>query len=192
MSTIAEIEVVFLSEPVIGRRAEFLRDGQRASSSPVRNVWPDHGTQGRYHIETSSGSRYAGSIYRENQTRYLPSQTMYGSPPPPQIPSVANIIPDIQGLNWGAFLLAPFWSVAHNVWIGLLCLIPGLGWIVSIILLIKGNDLAWQNRRFRDANHFYDVQRAWMIWGIVLAILNVLVAIAVWVFFLPFLFLTSL
>jgi len=73
---------------------------------------------------------------------------------------------EIKGWNWGAFLLTPFWAIAHSVWIGLLCFVPYVGWVMSIVLGLKGNEWAWQNRRFTSVQEFRDVQRTWMVWGI--------------------------
>jgi hypothetical protein len=93
--------------------------------------------------------------------------------------------PQILGWNWGAFLLTPFWSIAHSVWIGLLCFVPYVGWVMSIVLGVKGSEWAWQNRRFSSIEEFRDVQRAWMVWGIginvgvsALAVLAIIVAVA--------------
>jgi hypothetical protein len=83
--------------------------------------------------------------------------------------------PEILGWNWGAFLLTPFWAIAHQVWIGLLCFVPYVGWIMSIVLGIKGSEWAWQNRRFSSAQEFRDVQRAWMLWGVGITLLGVVV-----------------
>lgn len=83
---------------------------------------------------------------------------------------VADVPPEVIGkLNVGAFLLPISWSIAHNVWIGLLVLIPCLGWmIMPIVLLFKGSELAWKNRRFESVEHFNAVQHQWTIWGIVI------------------------
>jgi hypothetical protein len=74
--------------------------------------------------------------------------------------------PEIVGWNWGAFLLTPFWAIGHQVWIGLLCFVPYVGWVMSIVLGLKGSEWAWQNRRFDSVEQFRDVQRTWMWWGI--------------------------
>lgn len=93
--------------------------------------------------------------------RYIPPQApypqSYASPVPPEIAGK---------LNWGAFLLTFFWAIAHNVWIGLLVLVPYVGWVMPFVLLFKGNEWAWQNRRFESVQHFNEVQNAWMKWGV--------------------------
>ena len=72
--------------------------------------------------------------------------------------------------NWGAFLLNWIWAVTHNVWIGLLALIPYVGVIMAIILGIKGNEFAWQHRKFESIDEFKAVQKAWTRWAILLLV----------------------
>ncbi|HET6387222.1 MAG TPA: hypothetical protein VFJ58_27855 [Armatimonadota bacterium] len=65
------------------------------------------------------------------------------------------------GWNWGAFMLPVVWSIAHETWFGLLALVPGLNIVVPFVLASRGNELAWQNRRFHSIAHFQEVQRVW-------------------------------
>ena len=93
----------------------------------------------------------------------------------------ANGVPvEIAGkLNWGAFLLGPIWSIAHSTWIGLLCFVPYIGFVMSIVLLIKGNEWGWKNRQFGSVQEFNDVQRAWTKWGVVILILGIVLGMVV-------------
>jgi len=76
----------------------------------------------------------------------------------------SNIVPaEIQGLCWGGFLLNIFWGIGNQVWIALLTLIPGVGWVVPFILLFKGNEWAWQARTWDSVEHFKKTQRNWTI-----------------------------
>jgi hypothetical protein len=76
--------------------------------------------------------------------------------------------------NWGAFLLTFLWMLNHGmVGLGILVLlcdiIPFLGLIgfgISIYAGVKGHELAWKKRRFNDLDHYFQVQRKWMYWGI--------------------------
>jgi len=77
--------------------------------------------------------------------------------------------------NW---LWAPF----NKTWIGLLALIPYVGFIVAIILGIKGREWAWQNKRWDSVEHFQRVQRKWSLWSLVFVgifLLGILAAIAI-------------
>lgn len=76
--------------------------------------------------------------------------------------------PGITGWSWGAFLLNWIWAIGNKTWIGLLCLIPYVGFIFSIYLGIKGRELAWRNKRWESIEHFNRVQKKWTAWGVFL------------------------
>ena len=62
--------------------------------------------------------------------------------------SGAAIPPEIEGWNWGAFLFSWIWSLGNSVWIGLLALIPYVGFIMHFVLGVKGNKWAWENKKW--------------------------------------------
>jgi hypothetical protein len=72
-------------------------------------------------------------------------------------------LPDeLTGWNWGAFALTWIWGLAHRTYIALLVFVPVFGWlIVPIVLGVKGNAWAWENREWRSAEHFRRTQRIW-------------------------------
>ncbi|THB77451.1 MAG: hypothetical protein D3926_15325 [Desulfobacteraceae bacterium] len=72
----------------------------------------------------------------------------------------------IEGLNWGAFLIAPFWGVGNRVPKAFLVFIPIFGVFYSFVLLFKGNEWAWESRSWRDVDHFKKAQRYWAIGGL--------------------------
>lgn len=74
--------------------------------------------------------------------------------------------PEARKWNWGAFLLGPIWGIGNKVWIALLALIPFIGWIMNIILGIKGSEWAWEAKEWRDLEHFRRTQRKWGFWGL--------------------------
>ena len=68
--------------------------------------------------------------------------------------------------NWGGFLLTWIWGIGNNVWLSLLFLIPFLGWsVIPFVLAFKGNEWAWQNKRWESIEHFKRVQHIWAMWG---------------------------
>jgi len=77
---------------------------------------------------------------------------------------------ELKGWNWGAFLLSWIWSIGHNVWIGLIALVAPAWLVMAIILGIKGNDRAWQNRQFKSVEEYKEIQKAWTKWGIITVI----------------------
>jgi hypothetical protein len=50
---------------------------------------------------------------------------------------------DLNYWNWGAFLLTPFWSLSHQIWIGLFCWLPHFFIHLSIGILISGKYDSW-------------------------------------------------
>jgi hypothetical protein len=84
-----------------------------------------------------------------------------------QGPSV-TVPPEIQEWNWGAFFLTWIWGVGNKVWISLLALVPlpFAGLAISILLGIKGNEWAWQSKKWESIERFRRTQRIWMYWGI--------------------------
>lgn len=83
------------------------------------------------------------------------------------INNITEQIPDeIKGWNWGAFLLPWLWLWTNQVWAGLFCFVPQVGWITTIALGAKGNEWAWKSRRWRSIQHFKEHQRGWAIAGL--------------------------
>ena len=69
-----------------------------------------------------------------------------------------------KGFNWGGFFFPFWWSIAHRAWLWSVIAFF-FGGIASIVLLIKGNEIAFENRLFRNMKEFRAVQKAWTIWG---------------------------
>jgi len=89
------------------------------------------------------------------------------------------IPPEIKKWNWGAFFLCWIWGLGNNVFIALLALIPGLNLIMSIILGIKGNEWAWQNKYWDSIDDFKRIQRRWAWWGLGIFLFLVLLSFLV-------------
>ena len=88
------------------------------------------------------------------------------------------VLPDeLKGFNWGAFLLNWIWAIGHSTWIGLLCLVPYVGIIMQFVLGFKGNEMAWQNRKWDSVEHFRATQKVWAKWGIGLVILGLVIGV---------------
>lgn len=94
-----------------------------------------------------------------------------------------DLPPGVKAWSWGAFLLNWIWALGNKTWIGLLCLVPYIGFVFAIYLGVKGRELAWRNKRWNDLEHFNRVQKRWSIWGLVLVLgfagLGILAAIAI-------------
>lgn len=80
----------------------------------------------------------------------------------------AAVPAEIDRWNWGAFLLNWIWGIGNNTFVALLTLVPVVGWVMPIVLGVKGSAWAWRNGRWDSLAHFKRVQRLWAIWGVVL------------------------
>jgi len=80
----------------------------------------------------------------------------------------AVVPPELAGWNWGAFLLTWIWGIGNGVWLALLALvpIPLVGLAVAILLGVKGNEWAWQSKKWESIERFRRTQRIWLYWGI--------------------------
>ncbi len=79
------------------------------------------------------------------------------------------VVPEeVKGWSWGAFLLNWIWAIGNRTWIGLLALIPYVGFLMTIYLGIKGREMAWRNNRWDSIEHFNRVQRSWSKWGAII------------------------
>ncbi len=101
--------------------------------------------------------------------------------------SLAQIPKEIKGWNWGAFVLGWLWGSynltelkekltgkargfaslrSKRLWLSLLTIIPYAGLIMCIVLGVKGNKWAWQNKKWDSIEHFKRTQRKWAWWGL--------------------------
>ena len=93
--------------------------------------------------------------------------------------SLAVIPPEIGGWNWGAFFFGWLWGIGNNVWIALLEFIPYVGIVMCFVLGAKGNEWAWQKKRWVSIEHFQRTQRTWAYWALGLFLFGVLMFLIV-------------
>jgi hypothetical protein len=74
---------------------------------------------------------------------------------------------EIQGWNWGAFLLTWIWGIGNNTYRAFWIFFPIVNFFMAIALGLKGNEWAWRNRRWESIEHFKRVQRQWTKAGII-------------------------
>jgi len=145
------------------------------SFQPSPGICPSCGRQ------ISAGQRFCSGCGREIQQGTVsrtPSGISQSSNTSGQ-GATAEIPPEIRRWNWGAFWLSFIWSVCNNVWIGLLTLLPGACVVMPFVLGAKGNEWAWQNKRWESVEHFQRVQRAWANWALGIVILfSIIVALS--------------
>jgi hypothetical protein len=87
--------------------------------------------------------------------------------------------------NWGAFAFNFIWGIFNKSWITLISLVISfipvvcyLNIFVSIWFGIKGNEWAWQNKRWESIEEFHKIQKRWAIAAAILLGLSVLGIVA--------------
>ncbi|PQV64432.1 prepilin-type processing-associated H-X9-DG domain-containing protein [Abditibacterium utsteinense] len=80
----------------------------------------------------------------------------------------AVLPPELRGFNWGALLLSWVWAIGNKSWIGLLGIVPVIGFFVRFFLGFKGNQMAWKNRQWQSVEQFRATQKTWTIAGLCL------------------------
>ena len=91
----------------------------------------------------------------------------------------ANDIPDgVKGWSWGAFFLNWIWAIGNKTWIGLIALIPYVGFIMALVLGFKGREWAWKNQQWDSVEHFNRVQKKWSFWAVTIFLVAVVLGLA--------------
>ena len=81
----------------------------------------------------------------------------------------ASVLPaELHGFNWGALFGSWIWGLGNSVWIGLLGLVPCVGFFMRFYLGAKGNEMAWKSKRWDSVQSFRSAQTTWAIVGIAL------------------------
>ena len=90
---------------------------------------------------------------------------------------LAVIPSEIKEWNWGAFAFSWIWGICNSVWISLICFVPFIALIMIFVLGAKGNEWAWQSKRWDNIEHFRRTQRTWRNWAIVALVLNIILGL---------------
>jgi hypothetical protein len=86
---------------------------------------------------------------------------------------------EIKEWNWGAFTFNWLWGVCNSVWMSLLCFISIVATIMVFVLGAKGNEWAWQSKRWDSIEHFRRTQRTWRNWAIAIYVLYFILILVV-------------
>ena len=101
---------------------------------------------------------------------------------------------DIERFNWGAFFLTWVWSLFNckptitAIYIALSVFLPLFGPMIAILvdlcariwLGLRGNQPAWENKRWKSVEYFHEVQRKWVQgFFIYLSVIMILMMLAV-------------
>lgn len=122
--------------------------------------------------DSQLGSWPAGGTSQSQSTPPPAYSQPVGNPIPPRTFASDKPASAPEGLNWGAFFLPFWWSIAHSAWLWMVLSIF-FSPIISVVLLITGNKVGWENRKFTGTDQFRSVQKVWAIWGVVLFLLGI-------------------
>ena len=75
--------------------------------------------------------------------------------------------------NWGAFLLNILWGIGNRVEMAVLCLIPFLDLIISILLGLRGGKWAWERNEWDSPEAFRKAQKNWAYFGFLSILLGI-------------------
>ncbi|MBQ8968250.1 MAG: FHA domain-containing protein [Bacteroidaceae bacterium] len=96
----------------------------------------------------------------------------------PITPPMPEVQPEIDEWSWGAFMFYPLWGFFNGCWWAFLVNIA-VGWtlIPSIIFGVQGRRLAWENRRWQNAEAFNEAQDTWDGWGMAFFFLSIAIIV---------------
>lgn len=72
--------------------------------------------------------------------------------------------------NWGALMFAPIFGIANKAWLCLLSLVPGIGFIFSIVSGFCAPKWAYDSGEFQTVEEFNAVMKSWNRAGVASAI----------------------
>ena len=89
---------------------------------------------------------------------------------------------NIKQWNWGAFWLSWIWGIGNKSFNTFFALIPYFGFIWMFVCGAKGNEWAWENKKWASVEDYNNTQRKWAIIGNSLAILSLILALTLFIF----------
>jgi hypothetical protein len=94
--------------------------------------------------------------------------------------SPSELPAEAKKLSWGAFWFSWIWGLFNGTYISLLAIFPLPG-IMNVVLLFKGRQWAWENKKWDDEKQFDRAQRAWGRWGLFIVLLPVIIGVFIFV-----------
>lgn len=89
---------------------------------------------------------------------------------------------NIKQWNWGAFWLSWIWGIGNKSFNTFFALIPYFGFIWMFVCGAKGNEWAWENKKWASVENYNNTQRKWAIIGNSLAVLSIILALILFIF----------
>ncbi len=90
---------------------------------------------------------------------------------------------ELRGFSWAAFLWGGIWALAYGVWIGVLAFVPFFGFIMNVVLGVKGAEWAYRKGAIPDLAKYKKAQQTWVIvWAVLTGVMMVGVVPALAIF----------
>jgi len=119
--------------------------------------------------ETTKNCPYCGEEVLIEANKCKHCKEWLNSKPQTQVTNYMDDIPtEIRGWNWGAFGFSWIWGLVNNSYLTLLTLIPFFGFIWVFVCGAKGNEWAWENKKWTSIEEFHRVQRLWAKWSAII------------------------
>ncbi len=94
--------------------------------------------------------------------------------------------PSLNKWSWGGFFFGWLWAVFNGIYWPLIVFIPFIGWIasivISIILGINGNRMAWEKKTWQGVDHFEKAQKSWAKAALIVFLVSILSGVLIFVF----------
>ena len=89
-----------------------------------------------------------------------------------------TVVPDeVKKWNWGAFWLTWIWGIGNKSYISLLTFVPIVNFIMPFYLGLKGNELAWKNKKWDDIDELHESQKGWAIFGWIVGAIFIIIIV---------------
>lgn len=96
----------------------------------------------------------------------------YEAPIPQSVYEIGHETTIPEGLNWGGFLMPFWWGIWHGAWLwAIIAFFVPL--VSNIVLLIKGNEIAFENRDYSSIEEFRSSQKKWVICGLIINFVSI-------------------
>ena len=99
----------------------------------------------------------------------------------------------IQEFNLGPFMFTVIWAALHEFWgLATLSIIPGVGFLIGLLLAFKGNAWAWQKDKFKHPQAFNHTQRKWHELGLIFLVVYSCIVYCIFSLWSPRIFVAKL
>jgi hypothetical protein len=94
--------------------------------------------------------------------------------------------PSLKKWNWGAFWLNWIWGIGNQSYKAFYCFIPFFNFYWIFVCGSRGNEWAWQNKAWRNVEHFKGTQHTWSLiaWIYIAVSFIPMILMLIWIVFI--------